>query len=98
MPGELPRSPVLVLRATTNNDLDPIPRYDRRAGDDSRSIDRDGKADGNSRPHLADTDAGEIREIQFFERAGRVPVQPAPFARGPFADKGSAAIDGNRSG
>src|ERR1700720_3947316 len=41
--------------------------------------------------------AGELREVQFFERAGRVPLQPAPLASRPFADEGSAAIDGNRS-
>src|SRR5215831_15496309 len=43
------------------------------------------------------TRTGELREVQFFERAGRIPLQPAPPVGRPFAEEGSAAIDGNRS-
>jgi hypothetical protein len=56
------------------------------------------RAGGKSGPAFRpDTHAGEVREVQFFERAGRVQLEPAPFAGRPFADEGSAAIDGNRS-
>src|SRR5215472_20735 len=41
---------------------------------------------------------GDDREVQFFQRAGRISLQSPALAGGSIADQGSSAVDGNRPG
>src|SRR6516164_11708864 len=74
--GALSRLPCRRAMRSMSGNWASIARSRHRAG---------GKSGLAFRP---DTHAGELREVHFFERAGRVQLEPSPFAGRPFADEG----------